>query len=187
MTEELKALFSHSKEMMDKSIDHLNNELRSIRAGKATPSMLDSVKLDYYGTETPLNQIANINTPDPRTLSVQPWEKTLLDDVANAITYANLGLNPQNNGEMIIISVPALTEERRADLCKKARSEGENAKISLRNARKEAIDEIKKLQKDGLSEDMAKTAEAKVQSIVNDYGETVDKIITAKEADIMNV
>lgn len=187
MTEELNLLFSHSKEMMDRSIEHLKHELRSIRAGKATPSMLDSVKVDYYGTETPLNQIANINTPDPRTLSVQPWEKTLLDDVANAITYANLGLNPQNNGEMIIISVPALTEERRAELCKKARSEGENAKISLRNARKEAIDEIKKLQKDGLSEDMAKTAEAKVQTIVNGYGDTVDQIISAKEEDIMSV
>ena len=187
MTEELNILFDSTKEQMEKSLEHLRKELQSIRAGKANPSMLDSVKLDYYGTETPLSQVANINTPDGRTLSVQPWEKALLDDVATAITYANLGLNPQNNGEMIIISVPPLTEERRQELCKKCRAEGENAKVSVRNVRKEAMDEIKGMQKDGLSEDMAKTAESKVEEIVKAYAEQIDKIITVKEADIMSV
>ncbi len=187
MTEELNIVFGSAQEQMGKSIDHLNKELQSIRAGKANPSMLDSVKLDYYGTETALSQVANINTPDGRTISVQPWEKSLLDDVATAITYANLGLNPQNNGEMIIISVPPLTEERRQDLCKKCRAEGENAKVSVRNIRKEAMDQIKTLQKDGLSEDMAKTAEGKVEGIVKGFIEKIDKVISVKESDIMSV
>ncbi|MEM7160866.1 MAG: ribosome recycling factor [Bacteroidota bacterium] len=187
MTEELNIVFSDANEQMSKSIDHFQKELQSIRAGKANPSMLDSVKLDYYGSETPLSQVANINTPDARTISVQPWEKNLLEDVATAITYANLGLNPQNNGEMIIISVPPLTEERRQDLCKKCRAEGENAKVSVRNVRKDAMDQIKGLQKDGLSEDMAKTAEGKVEGIVKNFTEQIDKIISAKEADIMSV
>ncbi|NND77337.1 MAG: ribosome recycling factor [Flavobacteriales bacterium] len=187
MTEELNKIFTTTGDHMDKSIEHLTLELRNIRAGKANPSMLDSVKIDYYGTETPLSQVANINTPDARTLSVQPWEKNLLDDVATAITYANLGLNPQNNGEMIIITVPVLTEERRIELCKKARAEGENAKVSIRNVRKEAMDEIKTLQKNGMGEDMAKTAESKVEGIVKSYGEKIDSIISFKEKDIMSV
>lgn len=187
MTEELKMVFTSANEHMEHSVEHLKKELQSIRAGKANPSMLDGVKVDYYGTETPLSQIANINTPDGRTISIQPWEKTILDDVATAITYANLGLNPQNNGEMIIISVPPLTEERRTELCKKARAEGENAKVSLRNVRKDAMDEIKNLEKNGLSEDMAKTAEAKVEGIVKQFSDQVDGIITYKEKDIMSV
>ena len=187
MTEELNTVFAVANEHLAKSIEHLRTELQNIRAGKACPSMLESVKIDYYGTETPLSQVANINTPDGRTISVQPWEKNLLDDVATAITYANLGLNPQNNGEMIIISVPPLTEERRTDLCKKARAEGEKAKVSLRNVRKDAMDEIKNMEKNGLGEDMAKTAEAKVEGVVKTYSEQIDKIITVKEADIMVV
>ena len=159
----------------------------NIRAGKASPSMLNSVKLDYYGSETLLSQVANINTTDGRTLVIQPWEKTILDDIAQAITYANLGLNPQNNGEMIIITVPALTEERRKELSKKAHSEGENAKVSIRTARKEAMDKIKQMEKDGLSEDMSKTAQAKIQAMVDEQSKKVDALITAKERDIMTV
>ncbi|MFT4660226.1 MAG: ribosome recycling factor [Patiriisocius sp.] len=187
MTEEINLILDMTKENMDSSMTHLDKELRSIRAGKANPSMLETVKVDYYGTATPLSQVANVNTPDGRTLSIQPWEKSILEEIEKAIINSNLGLNPQNNGEMIIISVPPLTEERRKDLSKKAKAETETARISIRNARKEAIDAIKKLEKDGLSEDMAKTAEAKVQDIVNRYSSKVDDVITAKEKDIMTV
>ena len=167
MEEEIDFIFDSLKEANNKAIDHLKVELQKIRAGRATPSMLSSVQVDYYGSPTPLNQVANVNTLDARTLTVQPWEKTLMDEIAKGIINANLGLNPQNNGEMIIISVPALTEERRKDLAKKAKSEGENAKISLRNHRKDAIDEVKKLKEDGLSEDMQKDLEDEVQKVTN--------------------
>lgn len=187
MNEELDMVFAMAKESMDQAYEHLEKELMNIRAGKASPSMLNSVKVDYYGNETPLNQVANVNTTDGRTLVVQPWEKTMLDDIAMAITYANLGLNPQNNGEMIIISVPPLTEERRRDLSKKAHAEGEKAKVSLRNARRDAMDAIKKMEKDGLSEDMSKTAQGNVDGMIDDYGKRVDVIIEAKEKDIMTV
>lgn len=187
MNEELDMVFAIAKEKMEQSYEHLGKELTNIRAGKASPSMLSSVKVDYYGSETPLSQVANVNTTDGRTLVVQPWEKSLLEDICTAITYANLGLNPQNNGEMIIISVPALTEERRRDLSKKAHAEGEDAKVSIRSARKDAMDEIKKLEKDGMSEDMAKTAQDEVQSIVDAYTAKIDKLIEAKEKDIMTV
>ena len=135
-------------------------ELNKIRAGKASPAMLDSVKVDYYGSYTPLKNIANVSTPDARTITVQAWEKHMLEPIAKAIMEANLGLNPQNNGDLIIISVPMLTEERRKDLSKRAHSEGENAKVSIRTGRKDAIDFIKQAQKDGLPEDEAKTGEA---------------------------
>jgi ribosome recycling factor len=187
MTEELNFILDSTREGMAKSVEHLIKELSSIRAGRATPSMLNSVKLDYYGTETPLSQVANINTPDPRTISIQPWEKTLLQDIAQAITYANLGLNPQNNGEMIIISVPALTEERRKDLTKKAHAEGEKAKVSVRTGRKDAMDEIKKLEKDGLSEDMSKSTQGDIQKIVDEFTAKINQIIEVKEKDIMTV
>lgn len=187
MNEELNMVFGMAKEGMEQSIEHLEKSLANIRAGKASPSMLNSVKVDYYGSETPLSQVANVNTTDARTLVVQPWEKALLDDIAQAITYANLGLNPQNNGEVIIISVPVLTEERRKELSKRAHAEGETAKVSVRNVRKEAMDEIKKLEKDGLSEDESKKAQGQVQGIVDSYAERIDKLIAAKEADIMTV
>lgn len=187
MNEDIQVILDTAKEGMSHSIEHLEKALSTIRAGRATPSMLSGVRVDYYGTETPLTQIANINTPDPRTISVQPWEKGMLGDIAQAITYANLGLNPQDNGEMIIISVPPLTEERRKDLVKKSQAEGENAKVSIRSVRKDAMDEIKALEKDGLSEDMAKTAQAKVQDIVTTYTTKIDEIISKKETDIMTV
>lgn len=187
MEEELQLLIEEAKEMMDKSINHLEKELFKITTGKANPSMLSSVIVDYYGSNTPLNQVANISTPDAKTLSVQPWEKAMLEPCANGILYANLGLNPQNNGEMLIISIPILTEQRRMDLCKVARHEGEEAKIGVRNARHNAIDQIKQLQKDGMSEDDARVAEKEVQDLTNSYTANIDKHVEEKEKDIMTV
>jgi ribosome recycling factor len=172
---------------MKKAISHLEDELLKVRAGKATPGMVDSVRVDYYGSMVPMSQVANINTPDPKTITIQPWEKKMIEPIEKAIAYANLGLNPQNNGELIIISVPPLTEERRKDLVKKARAEAENAKVGIRNARKEANDEIKKLQKDGLSEDEAKIAEAEVQKLTDEYNAKADAEVGRKEKDIMTI
>ena len=187
MVEEVNEAIEESKGHMDKAMDHLDSGLSKIRAGKANPSMLSGVMVEYYGSMTPLSQVANVNTPDARTLSVQAWEKQMLEPIATAIINANLGLNPQSNGEVILINVPVLTEERRMDLCKQAKSEGEHAKVSLRNARKDANDFIKMAEKEGLSEDMAKTLESKVQELTDSYNRKVDAIIIAKEADIMKV
>jgi len=188
MTEELQMAHSEAKELMDKAIDHLNSELTKVRAGKASPTMLDTVMVDYYGSMTKLGQVANVNTPDSKTLSVQPWEKSMLEPLATAIINANLGLNPMDNGEMLIINIPMLTEDRRKELAKKARAEGEHAKVSIRNARKEANDFIKGEEKNnGLSEDMAKTAESKIQDMTNSYNTKVEEIIAQKEKDIMTV
>jgi ribosome recycling factor len=187
MEEELQFIKDSSKESMENAIKHLDDELLNIRAGKASPSMVDGVMVDYYGTNTPLSQVSNINTPDPRTISIQPWEKSLLEDIERAIINANLGLNPQNNGEMIMINVPALTEERRIDLMKQAKHEAENAKISIRNARKEANDDIKKLMKEHFSEDLAHDLEAEIQKITDNYSTRIDEKINKKESDIMTV
>lgn len=187
MNEEVAFAIDSCKELMEKAITHLEDELTKVRAGKANPSMLDGVMVDYYGSQTQLSQVANINTPDGKTLSIQPWEKAMLDPIATAITYANLGLNPQNNGELIIISIPALTEERRKELVKKAKAETEHGKVSIRNARKDAMDFIKKAQKDGLAEDEAKTAEAKVQELTDAFVAKCDAIAAKKEKDIMTV
>ncbi|MFT5183285.1 MAG: ribosome recycling factor [Flavobacteriales bacterium] len=187
MVEEVNEAIEESKGHMDKAMDHLDVGLAKIRAGKANPSMLSGVMVEYYGSQTPLSQVANVNTPDARTLSVQAWEKQMLEPIATAIMNANLGLNPQNNGEVILINVPVLTEERRLALCKQAKSEGEHAKVSLRNARKDANDFIKMAEKEGLSEDMAKTLETKIQVLTDNYNRKVDSIIIAKEADIMKV
>jgi ribosome recycling factor len=187
MTEEVQFELDSAKEAMDKSIDRLDSELTKIRAGKANPSMLSSVKLDYYGTLTPLSQVANVSTPDAKTLTVQPWEKGMLDPISKAIIDSNLGLNPQNNGEIIIISIPALTEERRRNLSKQAKSVGEDAKVGIRSARKSANDGIKSLKEDGLPEDVQKAAEVKVQDLTNNFVTRVDAIISAKEKDIMTV
>ena len=176
------------REAMDHAMEHLDNELTKIRAGRANPSMLDSVHVDYYGTDSPLSQVSNINTPDAKTISIQPWEKAMLEPIERAIINANLGLAPQNNGEMIIISIPALTEERRLDLVKGAKAEGEHAKVSLRNARHKAIDGIKGEQKNnGLSEDLAHDAEADVDKVLHEYQAKIDKLLHAKEEDIMKV
>lgn len=187
MDEELEMVFDMARDAMNDAIDHLNKELVKIRAGRANPSMLAGVLVDYYGSMTPLNQVANVNTPDARMISVQPWEKGMLEPIEKAIINANLGFTPMNNGEMIIINIPALTEERRKDLVKHAKGEGEHAKVSIRNARKDANDEIKKLKNDGLPEDNAKDAEEEIQSIVNSYNSKVDKLIEEKEGDIMSI
>lgn len=185
MIEDVNMIKDMAKESMQGSIDHLIKELSKIRAGKAHPSMLDSVKVEYYGAKTPLSQVANVNTLDARTITVQPWEKTIIADIERAIMNANIGLNPQNNGDSIIINVPQLTEERRRDLVKQAKAAGEHAKVGIRNARKEANDEIKKL--DGLPEDMGKDAETDIQTITNNFSTKVDTLIAEKEKDIMTL
>ncbi len=187
MSEEVKMALDEATDAMQKSIDHLETELSKVRAGKASPMMLDGVKMDYYGAPTLLKNVANILTPDPRTITVQPWEKGMLDKISKAIMEANLGLNPQNNGEVIILNVPMLTEERRKDLTKRAHAEGEHAKVGLRNARKDALDFIKVAQKDGLPEDEAKAGEAKVQEITDRFNRKIDELIQAKDKDIMTI
>lgn len=187
MSEEVQFALDSAIEAMDKSLVHLENELNKVRAGKASPAMLEGVRVDYYGNMTPLKNVANITTPDPRTLTVQPWEKAMLNPIAKGILEANLGLNPQNNGDVIMIAVPILTEERRRELSKRAHSEGENARVGIRTARKEAIDMIRQAQKDGLPEDEAKSGEAKVQEITDKYNKKVDEILAAKDKDIMTI
>ena len=187
MDESLSLVFELLDEGMEKAIDHLNKELTKLRAGKATPSMLDGVMVEYYGSPVPLNQVSNVNTPDARTLVVQPFEKSILQDVERAIINSNLGYNPQNDGEIIIINIPPLTEERRRELVKAAKREVENAKVSIRNIRREGNDAIKKLQKDGLSEDVAKDAEGTVQKKTDAYSTKVDNLFEVKEKEIMKV
>lgn len=184
MDEEVKFILDSAKESMDASIAHLQKALTKIRAGKASPMMLSTVMVDYYGSQTPLSQVSNINTPDARTLSVQPWEKNLLGEIETAIMNANLGFNPMNNGDMIIINVPPLTEERRVQLTKQAKSEAEDAKVSIRSVRQDANKELKALD---ISEDFLSNAEVDVQELTNSYSEKVDSILTAKEAEIMKV
>ena len=187
MTEELNMIYDELKSSNDKSLTHLESELVKIRAGKATPSMLNSVMVDYYGSPTPIQQVANVGTMDARTITVQPWEKSLLNEIAKGIINANLGFAPQNNGESLIISVPPLTEERRRDLVKKAKAEGEHAKVGIRNNRKDALDMVKELKADGLSEDLTKDAENHVQTITDSYIKKVDEQIELKEKDIMTI
>ena len=187
MQEEADFIVEECSEKMDISIAHLEKEMVHIRAGKASPAMLDGVLVDYYGSATPLSRVSNISTPDARTIAIQPWEKGLIPEIEKAIMAANLGLNPDNNGEIIRINVPVLTEERRKDLVKQVHKEGENAKVSIRQARKDANDSLKKLQKNGLSEDLEKDAEAKVQELTNDYSKKVDTLVQSKEQDIMTI
>lgn len=175
------------EEQMKKVMAHLQGQLLTIRAGKATTSMLSGVKIDYYGTLSPLEQVASLSTPDARTIAVQPWEKNLLPVIEKAIMSANLGFNPQNNGEIIRVPIPPLTEERRKELVKQVKGEGENAKAALRNARREANDTLKKLQKEGLAEDVVKVAMDRVQKITDSFNERVDGETAAKEKEIMTV
>jgi len=184
MNEEIEFIVDSSKEQMQNAIDHLNKELRSIRAGKASPSMLSNVMVDYYGSQTPLSQVANINTPDARTISIQPWEKQMLQEIEKAIMIANIGFNPMNNGENIIINVPPLTEERRRDLVKQAKAEAEHAKIGIRNARKDANNEVKTLD---VSDDLKKNTETDIQSLTNSFVKKVDDLLAVKETEIMTV
>jgi ribosome recycling factor len=182
--EEIEFIIEACKESMENSIDHLERELLNIRAGKASPTMLASVKLDYYGSLTPLSQIANINTPDAQTISIQPWEKDKLQEIEKAIMVANLGFNPMNNGESIIITIPPLTEERRKELVKIAKSEIEKAKIRIRNSRKEANNDIKKCE---VSLDQKSISEDDVQNLTNKYITQIDKIYSVKEKEILSV
>ena len=184
MNEEVDFILQATKESMDRAISHLEKELVKIRAGKASPSMLSSVMVEYYGNMTPLSQVSNINTPDGRTISVQPWEKSMIPEIESAIMNANLGFNPMNNGEMVIINVPPLTEERRKQLVKQAKSEAEDAKVSVRSARQEANKEIKALD---ISEDLEKNAEIDIQELTDDYTARIDKILEVKEGEIMKV
>ncbi|WP_439553663.1 ribosome recycling factor [Flavobacterium macrobrachii] len=185
--EEIEFILDSTKESMNGSIAHLEKEFLNIRAGKATPQMLGGVFVDYYGSQTPLSQVANVNVPDARTITVTPWEKSMLHPIEKAIMIANLGFNPMNNGDNIIISVPPLTEERRRDLVKQAKAEAEDAKIGIRNARKDANTDIKKLEKDGTSEDVCKKAEEDVQKLTDAYIKKIDEHLVIKEAEIMKV
>ncbi|PCI94702.1 MAG: ribosome recycling factor [Flavobacteriales bacterium] len=187
MNEEIQFIIDTTTESMENAMNHLDSQLQKIRAGKASPMMLSKVVVSYYGTLTPISQVANINATDGRTLSIQPFEKSLIEEIEKGIAHANLGLNPQNNGESIMINIPPLTEERRIELSKQAKGEGEDAKVGVRNARKDANDGIKKLNNDGLSDDQAKDAEASVQNVTNSYTAKIDALIDAKEKDIMTV
>ncbi len=185
MKEEIDFILDSAKEAMDAAIMHLEKAFMKIRAGKASPAMLSSVMVDYYGSQTPLSQVANVNTPDGRTLSVQPWEKSMLTEIEKAIMAANLGFNPMNNGETIIINVPPLTEERRRDLAKQAKAEAEHAKVGVRNARQEANKEVRALE--DASDDLKKNTEGDIQELTDTYGKKIDTFLGAKEAEIMKV
>lgn len=187
MSEIVKKIMSDLEQHAQKTIVHLEHELAKIRAGKASPQILESVHVDYYGTSTPLFQVANVNTPDAKTIVIQPWEKSMLQVIEKAIQAANLGFNPQNDGTIIRINMPALTEERRKELVKKTKAEGEHAKVGIRNIRRESLEAIKKEQKNSLPEDAAKDAEHKVQQMIDSYIQKVDKHLDIKEKEIMTV
>jgi ribosome recycling factor len=184
---DVNTVLENTRNLMGKAISHLEVELQKVRAGKANPGMLENVMVDYYGSKVPISNTASVNSQDARTLVIQPWEKSMLTPIEKAIQGANLGLNPQNDGVIIRIMVPPLTEDRRRELTKTAKSLGEDAKIGIRNIRKEAMEQIKKLQKDGLPEDSAKDAESKVQTITDQHVVKVDKHIEQKEKEIMTV
>lgn len=187
MAEGLDKILSDTQTSMTKALNHLEAELVKIRAGKANPNMLDGITADYYGNPTAINQIANVSVLDARTISVQPWEKNMLQVIERAIIMANIGINPQNDGTVIRLFLPPLTEERRKELVKRCNGEGEHAKVAVRNIRREHIEAIKKLQKEGLSEDICKDAEKEVQDTTDKYIALVEKHLAAKEKEIMAV
>ena len=187
MAEDISQIVATADDHMKKAITHLETELIKIRAGKATPQILDGIVVDYYGSPTPINQVGNINVMDARTLSIQPWEKNMLQPIERAIIAANIGINPQNDGSQIRLFLPPLTEERRRELVKKCQAEGEHSRVAIRNIRRDAIEHIKRLQKNGLSEDIAKDAETNIQNITDKFITTVDKHLSSKEKEIMSV
>jgi ribosome recycling factor len=187
MNEEVELILLDTGEKMERTLKYLDGELSKIRAGRANVHMLDGIMVNYYGTPTPLNQIANVNSPDPRTLAIQPWEKNMIDPIEKSILAANLGMTPVNNGEIIRINIPILTEERRRELVKKVRTEGESAKVGIRNIRRDGNDQLKKLIKEGLAEDEEKDAEKEVQDLTDKYIRQVDDRLAAKEKDIMTI
>jgi ribosome recycling factor len=187
MSDELLSITDHALDSMKKAISHLEAELVKIRAGRATPQMLDGLVVDYYGNPTPISQVGNITVADARTIIIQPWEKNMLQPIERSIIAANIGINPQNDGSIIRIFLPALTEERRKEIVKRVNVEGEHSKVAIRNIRRDAIEGIKKLKKEGLSEDLAKDSEDGVQEITNEYITLVDKHLASKEKEIMSV
>jgi ribosome recycling factor len=187
MQEDIDMYLSMAKEGMEDSIKHLENELMKVRTGKASPNLVTGLLVSYYGSDTPLQQVANVSVADSRTITIQPWEKAMIQPIEKAIFEANLGVTPQNDGELVRISIPPLTEERRKDLVKMAKSMGEDAKIGIRNARKETMDGIKKAVKDGYPEDAGKDAEDQTQKLTDDYSSKVDNIIKNKETDILTI
>ena len=182
--EEIEFILETAKENMINAIKHLEKELLNIRAGKANPIMLSNVMVDYYGSNTPLTQIANINTPDSRTLTIQPWEKSIIADIEKAILIANIGFTPMNNGDSLIINIPPLTEERRIQLVKLAKTESENAKVSIRNSRKDGNDEVKKSE---ISDDLKKNLELDIQNLTDSYIKEVDDLFSNKEKEILTI
>ena len=187
MSDELNKIRTQALDAMNKAIEHLESELIKVRAGKATPNLVDGIVVDYYGNPTPINQVGNIAVADARTLTIQPWEKNMLQPIERSIIAANIGITPQNDGNMIRLFMPPLTEERRRELVKRSQGEGEHSKVSIRNIRRDAMENIKKLQKNGLSEDVCKDAEKDVQEMTDKYITTVDKHLAAKEKEIMTV
>lgn len=187
MSDSIEKIMADATNAMTKAINHLETELSKIRAGKANPSMVDGIMVDYYGNPTPINQVANVSALDARTISIQPWEKNMMQPIERAIIAANIGINPQNDGNSIRLFLPPLTEERRKELVKKCNGEGEHGKVSVRNIRRDAIEHIKKLQKDGVSEDACKDAENDVQELTDKYILLVEKHLAAKEKEIMAV
>lgn len=185
--EEIELFLDEAKELMQKAVDHTTAELLKIRAGKAMPNMLDGIMVQYYGSPTPLNQVSSVTTPDARTLAIKPFERKTISDIEKAIINSDLGLSPQNNGEIIILTIPMLTEERRINLVKQSKNECENGKISVRTVRKDIMDSLKKLQKDGAAEDDIKRAEDIVQKLTDQYSSKIDEILVKKEIDIMKV
>jgi len=187
MSDDVTLILEDAQETMQKALDHLETELIKIRAGKASPQMLEGLTVDYYGSLTPLNQVANVSVMDARTLTIQPWEKNMLQPIERSIIAANLGVNPQNDGSIIRLFMPPLTEERRKEFVKRANGEGEQSRVSVRSIRRDAIEQIKKLQKDGLSEDEAKDAEKTMQDLTDKFIALVDKHLAQKEKEIMAV
>ena len=187
MAEDVSTIITTGEDHMQKAINHLETELIKIRAGKANPQMLDGIVVDYYGSPLPINQVSNVSVADARTLTIQPWEKNMLQPIERAIIAANIGVTPQNDGNLIRLFLPPLTEERRKDLVKKCQAEGEHSKVAIRNIRREAIEHIKRLQKNGLSEDAAKDAETSVQQVTDKFIAAVEKHLGSKEKEIMSV
>ncbi|TGE27172.1 ribosome recycling factor [Hymenobacter metallicola] len=187
MDEEIQFYLSEAEESMGKSLQHTSLEMSRIRAGKASPAMLDGLRVDYYGTPTPVSQVANISTPDARTIFIKPWEKNIIAEVAKAIKNSDLGLNPQSDAEGVRLNIPPMTEERRRDLVKQAKTEAESGKVRIRGIRKDVNDSLRKLLKDGAAEDAVKDAEAKVQKATDSYISKVDDLLSKKEAEIMTI
>jgi ribosome recycling factor len=187
MSEELSLITEEAHEAMEKAITHLESELVKVRAGKANPNLVEGLVVDYYGSATPVNQVGNVSVADARTLTIQPWEKNMLQPIERAIIAANIGVTPQNDGVIIRLFLPPLTEERRKELVKRANGEGENSKVAIRSIRREAMEQVKKLQKNGLSEDICKDAEKEIQELTDRYILLVDKHFAAKEKEIMTI